>query len=379
MQSSGYHILILSSAHPADDVRVLGKEAVTLVNAGHRVELWGRHKQEEIYRGVAIHPLPQTNSRLRRMLYLPWWLFREAMRRDADFHHLHDSELLPMGIVLALLGKRVIYDVHEDLPGSILTRYWIPRPLRRLVAALAGLLEKTATMVLTGFVPATPAIARRFPAHRRQVVQNLPRLEEFADYTGIRMPSTEEAVFAYVGVLSEPRGAIQMLDALDLSPPHYRLVIMGVVAPADLFDRMTRHRAWPRVTYLGHRPRTEVMQLLMNAHAGLVLFHPEPNHVEAQPNKLFEYMAAGLPVIASDFPLWRDLVGGQACGRLVNPLDPAAITRAMTAIIDHPAEAAAMGTRGRAAVYERLNWSAEGVGLVRFYSQLALEDTLPII
>lgn len=338
-----------------------------------------RHDRDEVRQGVVLRPVPVSGSRLHRMLFLPWWLFRESLARKADFRHLHDPELLPMGILLALLGERVIYDVHEDLPGSILTRYWIPAPARRIVASLAWLLEKAAMMILAGFVPATPAIARRFLADRLQVVQNFPRLEEFAQYTGIRTPSSEVALFAYVGALSDQRGAIEMLDALALTPPHYRLVIMGVVAPEELYARMTSHPAWPRVSYLGQRPREEATQLLMSAHAGLVLFHPSPNHVEAQPNKLFEYMAAGLPVIASDFPLWRELIVGQACGLVVNPLDPTSIARAMIAIIDDGAEAAAMGGRGRAAVHTRLNWSHEGAGLLRFYSRLAREHDHPII
>lgn len=379
MQRRVFHVLHLSTVHPANDVRLLGKEAAALAAAGHHVELWGRHHRSEIHSGVMIHPLPPITFRLQRMIWLPIVVLAASLRRRADFHHLHDPELLPIGMLLAFTGRRVIYDIHENVPGSIMTKHWIPPLLRRLTASAADILERAAMQLLAGFVPATPAIARRFPPKRTQVVQNFPRLEEFSEYSGVRAPSAQEAVFAYVGVLTEPRGALQMLDALALTPDHYRLVIMGGVVPAELFDRMTIHRAWSRVTFLGQRPRTEAMKLLMHAHAGLVLFHPEPNHVESQPNKLFEYMAAGLPVIASDFPLWRELIGGQACGLLVNPLDAVAIAQAMTDIIGNPAEATSMGNRGRTAVYEHLNWSNEASKLLQFYSQLALENDHSIL
>lgn len=378
MHSPHHHILHLSSAHPPD-LRIFDKEACTLAAAGHRVEVWVRHDRNEVRQGVVLRPVPTAESRLRRMLLIPAWLLRESIAQRADFHHLHDPELLPMGMLLALTGRRVIYDVHEDLPGSILSKEWISPPLRLIVAGLAWLLEKTAMGLLAGFIPATPAIARRFPADRTQVVQNLPKIEEFALHSGLRQPAEHEVIFAYVGALTELRGAHQMLDALALTPPHFRLVIMGEVSPKGLEARLRSHAAWPRVSFLGQRPRAEATRLLMTAHAGLVLFHPAPNHTEAQPNKLFEYMAARLPVIASDFPLWRELILSEGCGLVVNPLDPAAIARAMIAVTENATQAAAMGARGCAAVHTRLNWSSEGTRLVRFYSRLARENDHPII
>lgn len=379
MKPRSFHVLHLSSVHPASDVRLLGKECATLAAAGHRVELWGHHPRSEVIAGVVIHPLPPVASRLQRMVWLPCVLLVASLRRRADFHHLHDPELLPLGMLLALTGRRVIYDIHEDVPGAIMTKYWIPPVWRRLLAWSVDLIERAAMQMLTGFIPATPAIARRFPPARTQVVQNLPRLEEFSAPPGPRQPTQDEAVFAYVGVISEMRGVREMLDALALTPAHFRLVFMGEMSPATLLDEMRQHPAWSKVTYLGQRPREEAARLMMSAHAGLVLFHPAPNHTESQPNKLFEYMAAGLPIIASDFPFWRALIAGEGCGLLVDPLDPAAISRAMIAVTQDPTEAAAMSRRGRAAVFERLNWSTEGARLVDFYTRLAEKPRHPVI
>lgn len=373
MKKASYKIFHLSSAHSAADVRIFGKEAVTLAAAGHHVTVWGRHPREETRQGVTLRPVPMTASRARRMLVTPWWLFRESLRCKADFYHLHDPELIPVGILLALTGRKVIYDVHEDLPGSIMTKEWIPPLLRWLISGMAALLEKMAIGVLAGFVPATPAIARRFPLERSQLVQNFPRIEEFATHAGSRQPAEHEVIFAYVGALTELRGARQMLDALALTPLHYRLVIMGEIYPPEFRSGLQQHSAWSRVTYLGQRQHPEATQLLMSAHAGLVLFHPAPNHTEAQPNKLFEYMAAGLPVIASDFPLWRELIAGAACGLVVEPLDPAAIAHAMITVAENTEESVAMGTRGRIAVHTRFNWATEGAALVHFYSRLAAQ------
>ena len=103
------------------------------------------------------------------------------------------------------------------------------------------------------------------------------------------------------------------------------------------------------------------------------MFRPAPNNIEAQPNKLFEYMAAGIPVVASDFALWRAIVDDTGCGLLADPCDPNAIATAVAYLLSHDREAEAMGRRGREAVARRYNWSAEEPKLLHLYADLARE------
>ena len=109
---------------------------------------------------------------------------------------------------------------------------------------------------------------------------------------------------------------------------------------------------------------------MAGALAGLVVFLPKGNHIEAQPNKLFEYMSAGIPVIASDFPLWKDIVGGDRCGVLVDPEDPSQIAGAMEWILDNPEEAGEMGRRGAEAINRKYNWAVELRKLLGFYETM---------
>jgi glycosyltransferase involved in cell wall biosynthesis len=173
----------------------------------------------------------------------------------------------------------------------------------------------------------------------------------------------------FTGAISEERGAFQIVEALRCGS--IKLQLAGSYSPRSLRDVLVRLPGWENVIELGQVKRSRLAAIFGSSLAGLVLFHPVPNNVNAQPNKLFEYMSAGLPVIASDFTLWRQIVEGVGCGLCVDPLDPTGVARAMAWLAEHPDEARAMGQRGKAAVRERFNWESEARKLKEIYMELA--------
>lgn len=364
-------IVHFTTVHPAFDIRIFHKEAKTLAHAGYNVILIGQHEKEEIVDGVRIIPLPRPKNRLIRFLILTWRAFFIAVRQRAQIYHFHDPELIPVGIALRLVGKKVIYDAHEDLPRQILSKPWIPRPLRSFVAKIAQMLEKLAAKSLNGIVVVTPNIANHFPEKKTVVVQNFPLLSELS-LAQSTVYSERPLSIAYVGGIAFIRGAIEMVKAMEFLPLHIpaKLFLAGTFESSSLEEKLRNLAGWSRVEYLGWLNRQKVMELLNNVRVGLVILHPEPNHIESQPIKLFEYMAAGLPVVASDFPLWRQIVQEVGCGLLVDPLDPKAISQAITWLLEHPTEAEAMGKRGKQAVLDRYNWEKEAEKLLKFYENL---------
>jgi glycosyltransferase involved in cell wall biosynthesis len=357
---------VLTSVHPALDVRIFYKECCSLARAGHDVTLIARHGRDEVVAGVRIIGVPGCeHHRLRRATATVWRVYREALRLDATVYHLHDPELLPIGLLLRRRGKQVVYDAHEDLPRTIASKAYVPGVLHSPVALLAGALER--------LVAATTAIADRFAATNpcTLVVRNYAIMADWPAELQLPWPERPPAV-AYVGAITADRGLREMVEAIALVPStrQARLRLAGLYSPPGLRDEAARLVGWERVDDLGVLGRDEVAVLLGRVRAGLVVLHPTPNYLPSLPIKLFEYMAAGLPCIASDFPSLRAIIQEARCGILVDPRRPAAVAAAIEFLLGHPAEAGAMGRRGREAAAQRYNWTTEERTLLQLYASL---------
>src|SRR5690606_19538325 len=120
----------------------------------------------------------------------------------------------------------------------------------------------------------------------------------------------------------------------------------GTISPPEFLEELRAMPGWRRVRYLGWQNRAQVAELLGRARMGIVMFLPIANHLESEPTKLFEYMSAGLPVVASNIPHWEEMVRGRGYARLADPNEPSQIAAAMLDLLERPEEAEAMGIRG---------------------------------
>ncbi|MGE0023289.1 MAG: glycosyltransferase family 4 protein [Hyphomicrobium sp.] len=365
----------VTTVHARRDVRIFHKEARSLRTLGRDVVLVVAdglgNEVDASDDGVRFIDVGPFRGRLARAVLGNWRALRAVVRLKPEIAHFHDPELIPMGLVLKAAGYTVVYDVHEDLPRQIMSKPWIAPPLRSAVSRAVSAVEQVAKWSFDAFVAATPHIGARFPPARTAMVQNFPIPAEMIAPQETPYASRPQS-FAYVGGLSAVRGAREMVAAMALlkDRPQARLDIAGRVEPRALEAEIRRQPASSSVIFRGQIGRPEVALLLGAARAGIVVFAPAPNHLAAQPNKLFEYMAAGLPVIASDFPVWRQIVDGAGCGLLVDPGDPAAIAGAMRWILDHPEEASAMGRAGQRAVASSYCWTSEAEKLLALYRKL---------
>ena len=369
-------IMHLSTVHPSSDTRIFHREVKSLAEAGYDVVLLAQESiRKQPYmaqpNNIKVYTLPKPRNRLHRVIGFPLKALKLAIKENADIYHFHDPELIPVGLFLRLLGKKVIYDVHEDFPRQILSKYWIPFFLRSIIAKLAALMEWIAGRLMSGIVVANPGTAKRFPLQKTIVLQNFPLLSEFVT-TSSRPYDERPMRVAYVGGISLIRGAAVMVRAMELLPEHLQtqLVLVGTFSPPQLKESLQKLKGWKYVNFVGWQDRRNISRILESTRIGLVVLQPVPNYLNNYPVKLFEYMAAGIPVVASDFPHLKEIIAGVGCGLTVEPSNPEAVAEGIRWLLEHPNEAREMGRRGRKAVLEKYNWDKESEKLLGLYQKL---------
>ncbi len=361
-------VVHVTSAHPANDPRIFEKECSTLAAAGYKVHLVATGIATPSS-GITISIVPRPTGRLRRMTWGALGAVVEAMRTGAPIVHLHDPELAAWIPLLRLARRKVVFDSHEDIAASVSTKEYLSTPMRVLLSAASRLLVTFIDRSSTAVVSATPSISKRYRNQHSCVVQNFPTLTQFPD----KPLDTDATRLLYIGGLNRARGARQMIDALELvalTHPSVSLTIAGTIAQ-DLLEELRGLPGWRHVDFRGLLDRSGVNELLAVSDIGLVLFQPEPNHIESQPTKMFEYMIGGLALVASDFPHWRSLVMATGVGRVVDPTDPAAIAETIRELLNNPQTVPKIGQQGRALVARDHNWDVEGAKLVALYSAIA--------
>lgn len=358
----------LTTVHPRSDARIFAKECMSL-HSQHKVRLIvADGLGSDQISGVNIHDLGKPRGRLSRFTATALKAAAKVRELETDLVHFHDSELIPTALWLRARGVRVIYDVHEDLPRDILIKEWIPKALRRPASAIAKSIEAIADRYFDGIIGATPLIAQRFTSEKTILVRNFPLIEEFQVSTGPKRNIIGADSVAYIGTLSEARGVVEAIEATRLVD-NLTLVLAGKFNTAALERRVRSLPGWQSVDYRGFVGREEVAEILNRSRAGLCTLLPTITHLDSYPVKLFEYMAAGLPVIISDFPLWRDLVEKHDCALFVDPASPDEIAKAISWVLTHPERAEAMGRNGRKAIETEFNWQTESENLVAFYNR----------
>lgn len=369
------NIVHLTSVHTRYDTRIFIKMCCSLAkNKSYKVSLVvADGKGDEIKSNVFIYDVGlKSYSRISRMQKTAKKIFQKAKDLNSDIYHIHDPELIPFGLRLKKLGKKVIFDSHEDVPKDILSKNWIPFLLRRSISYAYSLYEQYACSKFDYIVAATPSIRDKFLKINKNSIDinNYPILGEL--YNDISWNDKENSVY-YVGGISRIRGIVEIVKAMKYADTKLNLV--GLFDSNDLKNEIVVLAKSicneNKINLFGFLDRKGVSDIINKSKIGLVTFYPITAHLEALPMKMFEYMSVGIPVIASNFPLWRDIVEKSGCGICVNPLKPKDIAKAINFILQNPQIAEQMGINGRKIVVEKYNWAIEEEKLFNIYEELS--------
>lgn len=360
----------LTTVHKRFDTRIFIKMCSSIAKYDYDISLVvADGKRDQVKNGVSIINVgPKNENRLLRMTKTVNRAFEKAMDLDADIYHLHDPELTMAGLKLKKLGKKVIFDAHEDLPKQIIVKPYLNKTTRIFLSKIFSFYEKWIYPKFDAIVAATPFIREKFLKINPNTldINNYPLLHEF-DYNNNWLRRENEVT--YVGGITKIRGIENIVSALDHTNS-VCLNLAGTFGDTAFEEQIKNHESWAMVNELGFLNRQKVNKLLARSKAGIVTYLPAPNHFDAQPNKMFEYMSAGLPIISSNFRLWREIIEDNQCGLCVNPRDPKGIGEAMQYLIDHPLKAQEKGQNGRLAIEKKYNWSIEEKKLIKLYREL---------
>ncbi len=353
----------LSSVHRALDTRVFLKECRSL-SKFYQVTLIARHSIIEEIDAIKIIPFHNVKNRFIRILISPISMLILALKYRSDIYHIHDPELLFLVLPLRIIGAKVIYDSHEHLRGALHSKDYLNDFLIMILKIAFFTIERVILPNYNAIIVATPAIFKELNKFNKitSIINNYPLLSEFNE---IKNWTKKRNCICYIGGITKIRGIFQILDSLD--DIEVKLHLAGSFASSSLRDETKKHRNWNKIIEHGFVNREDMATIMRQSLAGLVIFSPLPNHVNAQPNKIFEYMSAGLPVIGSNFKLWRKIIVDNNCGICVNPEDSEELGQTIKYIIKNKMEAEQMGNNGRKAIEDKYNWEMEEIKLLQLY------------
>lgn len=360
----------ISTAHNENDSRILLKECQSLSKAGYDVNLIvTSDKEKELY-GTKIIPLSEKSSRLYRIFFKRNEAYKKALELDADIYHFHDPELISVGKKLKKKGKKVIYDVHEDVPKQIMNKTYLgPIFIRKIVSKLFDLNERSSARKFDAIVGASDEVAEKFQHKKAIGIKNFAVKEVIDEAIPVeRKDSEEKLVIAYVGGITEIRGIKELIQVINKFNGNVELWLLGAWETEKLFDQCKKIPGYQYCKYFGSLLVKDVYKYTKAADIGMCTLHPVANYKESIPIKVLEYMASGIPIVLSNFEYWQKLFGN--VGVYVDPLNIEDIVAGIQKIIDNKALIKEIGKGNREKFIKYFSWDAEEKKLLKLYEDI---------
>lgn len=362
----------LSSVHFALDTRIFYRMCQSLAKT-YQVTLIAVHPQEENIRGINIIPFKRFHNRRYRLLFSWFLMLFKALKVNAKVYHLHDPELIPCGIILRMLGKKVILDIHENIAEDIFDKPWIRN--QRLAYNIFNFFEKIACKFFI-IILAEKSYEKRYLklGARFQTIQNFCDIEFFQSFAKTEYKNGLNLY--YIGIILENRGILQIAQSIKLLRDEGYIANFHCVGElySDLESKLKHLEYYDEISaqlhFYGRLPLEEGYKLVENMDIGMCIIWPMNNSRESYPTKLFEYMSCGLPIITSNFTLYKETIEGNNCGICVDPLDANEIKKAILTIHRDVKNSELMAKNGKIAVEKKYDWKSQISILSKVYEDI---------
>lgn len=362
----------------SSDTRIFEKECTSLVKAGYEVYLVSPNADSEIKNGVNIVGFPFKNKGLFHRLYsLPKLLYKKALSIDADIYHFNDPASLPYGSKLKRKGKKVVFDAFEDHPTLFFEKKSLPYLVKYFLAKIYSIYEYHKCKKFDGLIMCYHWTQDRLfkACSNNELIFNFPIISKNYSANVFNKKNNSENSICYAGSISSMWKIENIISAL-VQFKNIKFNLAGFRSDSYM-EVMKSNKGWEKVNDLGLLKFDEVFDKIHSqSNIGMALLDYIPlckgNVGNLSNNKLFEYMNAGLPVICTDFILWKEVVEMNSCGICVNPNNVDEIVDAIKYLFDNPDIARKMGENGFRIVQEKYNWSVEEKKLIKLYNRISL-------
>lgn len=363
------------SGYFRNDPRILYRQCISLHEEGYSVSiLTNDGLPDEVIEGISIFSTRvYWKSRLKILLFAKKQFISRANEINADIYQIHSPELLSLGLYLKKVGKLVVYDAHEDLPAHILEKDWLPAILRKPISFAVKFYMNIVLKRFDAIVTPHPHVLEKMIKvnYNSKLVTNFAKVTEVIPYS-LNDYINRGKKICYSGTVYLHSNQLTILDSLN-QIPDLIYIVAGYFSPEHL-KTLSSHQSFKNLQYFGRLNKNDLQNFYQEARIGVVIIDYKMNLGGQKGtyavNKMFEYMEASLPIICSDYDLWREIVEEYQCGICVQPGNTKQLVEALKFLLNNPSIAYEMGQRGRKAVEEKYNWSSQHLTYVNIFDSL---------
>ncbi len=364
----------VSSAHSVHDDRIFFKECSSLAE-DFDVHVIAIGEKDEVFNNVHIHALPKSSSRFNRFFLLQIKLLIQAFKVNAKVYHFHDPDLILFGLIQKLLGKKVVYDMHELVYYQINDKEWLGNGfMKKMVSSIYLMFEKIGVRCFDKIVIAEDGYWTYVNEKHKKHINKFIAIRNFSIYELIKNTTPDlsinkdnRRIIVYAGGLSKIRGVKEIIEAIQ-TIDNVTFLTLGQWENDDYRQQCEQADVNQKMNYIGLVKMDKVYSYLKIADIGVANLYHKPNYLTSLPIKAFEYMASGIPIIMSDFPYWIETFS--ECALFVNPLDPNDIKKKIEILLSDKDLSPKLAESGKKLVLEKYTWEAESKLLVKHYQQL---------
>lgn len=363
-----------SSVHNLSDTRVFYRECTWLAQ-DFDVTLIAIGNKTETINNVKLIGVEKPVSRLKRILHTTRQVYKLAKQQNADIYHFHDPELIPFGWLLKTQGKKVIYDIHENVTESLKAKNWLPLKglFIKIYLWFDALAARNFKLILAekSYVK---VYRFRYPKKQFALIRNYASNSQLKPFINTNREAKNNIInLFYMGSIDEQYCCKQMLEALAIlnnQGVNAHLKMIGWIDPKIKQEMQT----WPfmeaiknKLLFTGFLDMQAGYKLSQDCHLGLSFVSDNLNVSQSIPRKMYEYMHIGLPVVSSSHLLYKNMVETHALGLCVNNNSAIEIANTIIAMAKSGNYLNTLAQNNLKAAQQHFNWETEYQTLKNLY------------